>query len=71
MVADILGVEVTTVYRWLRPKGVHKGSGGYVPAGQAHQLLERALARGIPLAPDDFFELSDQARAQLAARQHG
>lgn len=60
-VADVCGVNVTTVYYWLRPKreanapraggARSRGAGGIIPAKHHPALLEGAAARGIRLTP--------------------
>lgn len=53
--ADLLGVNVTSIHRWTYPKS-KKGTGGSIPTGRQKTLLELARAKGIKLRPADFFE---------------
>lgn len=61
-IAEACGVNVTTVYYWLRPRanglnaphsGASKsrGAGGIIPAKHHPALLEAASAKGIRLTP--------------------
>lgn len=54
VVADILGIHVTRVYRmtYEKKKG---GTGGLIPAEHQIPLLEGAEKLGINLEPSDFF----------------
>ncbi len=52
--ADMLQIDVSRVYRWTYPRD-RGGGGGLVPAKHQVTLLRAAAARGILLAPADFF----------------
>lgn len=54
-VADLLGIDVTSVYRWTYSKE-RGGTGGLVPTRHQSVLLEKAQRAGFELAPADFFE---------------
>ncbi len=55
-VADILGCDVTRVYRWEYPEGKNEGKGGVIPAKDARRLLEHASEADIDLRAEDFFD---------------
>lgn len=54
VVAEMLGVHVSRVFRWTYP-AERGGTDGEIPRKQQSKLLKRAKARGICLAPNDFF----------------
>jgi len=54
VVAGILGLDVTRVYRMTYPKN-KGGTGGLVPAQHQQPLLEQARVRSVDLRPEDFF----------------
>lgn len=54
MVAEILGLDVSRIYRWTYSKE-RGGTGGLVPQPHQLRLLEAARVRGIALEPSDFF----------------
>lgn len=60
VVASITGKHVSRVYRWMHPK-IRGGTGGFVPHEDAVKLLTAAPLRGVSLAPNDFFDLSEVA----------
>jgi hypothetical protein len=53
-VAEILGVDVSRVYRFTYPKE-RGGTDGTIPTKHQQVLLDGAAARGIELRPADFF----------------
>jgi len=53
-VAELIGVDVSWVYRWTYPPE-RGGSGGQIPRKQQIKLLEKARAEKIDLTPADFF----------------
>lgn len=53
-VAEILGSDVSRVYRFTYPR-VRGGTNGLIPAKHQHRLLAAARERGFALSPDDFF----------------
>lgn len=53
-VAEMLGVRLPAVYRWVHPRE-RGGAGGLVPARYQNRLFSAARAAGIPLEPADFF----------------
>ena len=54
-VAEMLGIHVTTVFRFRRSRE-KGGSGGLIPSHHQNRLLAEARRRGIKLTPADFFE---------------
>lgn len=59
IVAEILGIHTTRVYRMTYSKE-RGGTGGFIKAEYQPVLLKRAPEYGICLEPADFFEI-DQA----------
>jgi hypothetical protein len=59
VVADMVGVDVSRVYRWTYPKE-RGGTDGLIPAQHQQTLLREARKRGIPLEPNDFFDIEDK-----------
>ena len=53
VVASIIGIHRTNVYKWMKPVSVH-GTNGMVPMKYAVILLNAAKQRGISLSADDF-----------------
>lgn len=57
--AQICGVRVSSVYRWLWPltptSGDMRGSGGMIPARHQIAILEWSKRNGNPVRPEDFF----------------
>jgi hypothetical protein len=53
-VAEIAGVDESTVRRWMMPRE-KKGSGGFIPVERAQVLLQWARENKIKLKADDFF----------------
>lgn len=53
-VADIVGKDLTRVYRWTYPRD-RGGTGGIIPQSDAVRLLEHAKENGVPVSADDFF----------------
>lgn len=54
-VAQMVGVNISRVYRWTYPKS-RGGTGGLIPSAQQQKLLSAARKRQIDLSPADFFE---------------
>ena len=54
-VAAIVGKHPSRVYRWTAPISAREGTGGIIPAPEAHVLLDYARAQNIDLRPEDFF----------------
>lgn len=55
VVAEMLGIHVTRVYRFTHPKS-RGGSGGLIPSKHQNRLIEEARKRNLDLVPSDFFE---------------
>lgn len=55
VIADICGVDVSTVHKWKYPKK-RGGQNGLVPAPYQQILIKEASKIGVELKPDDFFE---------------
>lgn len=53
-VADMLGLDVSQIYRWTYPKS-RGGTGGIIPTKRQNKLLQVARNSGIEINPDDFF----------------
>lgn len=64
-VADILGVDVSRVYRWTYPKS-RGGTGGLIPAKHQSDLLIAARAKGLSLKPSDFFDFAEKDAGEAA-----
>lgn len=47
VVAKALGIAPSTVYRWMYPKGIHSGTGGFVPYKYVAILIKYARSQGI------------------------
>lgn len=64
-VAEILGIDVSRVYRWTYApdKG---GTGGTIPQKHQIPLMAAAREKGIALSPADFFP-SDVSKSEAAA----
>ncbi|PNG27027.1 hypothetical protein CR492_04805 [Methylocella silvestris] len=54
-VAGLLGLDVTSVYKWTYPSS-RGGTNGLVPANRQQELLHKSREAGIDLIPADFFE---------------
>lgn len=54
-IADILGLDVSRIYRWTYPKE-RGGTEGIIPARHQQVLLNKAEEVGVDLRPQDFFE---------------
>lgn len=65
-VADMLGIHISRVYRWTYPRA-KGGTDGAVPTQHQQALVDRARARGIRLAPADFFERKPVRRIRRRA----
>lgn len=53
VLAELAGVDRTTVYSWFRP--VEKnGTGGLIPANRQRRILVEARRRQIPLTANDI-----------------
>ena len=63
MVAELVGVDVSRVYRWTYPRD-RGGTGGVIPAKHQQRLMARAREHGIDLMPADFFDLPPLAPAE-------
>jgi hypothetical protein len=59
-VADMLGVDISRVYRFTYPKE-RGGTDGHIPSKHQGRLLEEARKRGLKLRPADFFAPSVSA----------
>lgn len=59
-VAEMLGIDVSRVYRFTYPKD-RGGTDGTIPAKHQQVLLDRAASRGIALTPADFFASAAEA----------
>lgn len=55
VVAELLGVNQSGVYRWCYPKE-RRGTGGRIPARHIKPLIEFAKTRGKRLTLQDFFQ---------------
>lgn len=62
-IAEVLGVDVSRVYRWTYPED-RGGTGGLIPQKHQVRLLEAAPELGIELAPADFFPPLSPDRAE-------
>ena len=70
-VAKILGIDESTVYRWVWPKQNPKkrgarGTGGLVPAERQQQIMEWSRKHGYPIHAGDFFPVSDAKKTRAA-----
>jgi hypothetical protein len=54
-VAELLGLELSGVYRWSYPRD-RGGTGGRIPARHIKPLIAAAKARGKRLSLNDFFQ---------------
>jgi hypothetical protein len=68
VVANWLGIDLTTVYRW-RYAADRGGTGGLIPADRQQELLKIARAHGVNLRPVDFFD-EVPPTAPKSARRH-
>lgn len=67
VVAEMLGIHVSRVYRFTHSKE-RGGTGGIIPSRHQSTLLTEARRRGIDLSPSDFFEtIGGIANAEEAA----
>jgi hypothetical protein len=66
-VAEMLGVDISRVYRFTYPKS-KGGTGGLIPAWHMPTLIEKARLRGIEIGPDDFFPQRETAAAATVSR---
>lgn len=55
VVADLLGLDLTTVYRWDYPVG-KRGTGGLIPAKHQGPLLTLAEMFGYNLTAEDLIQ---------------
>jgi len=53
--AEMLGLDVSRIYRWTYPK-CRGGTGGVIPTKHQNILLTKARLKGIDLMPEDFFK---------------
>lgn len=53
-VAEILGINLSSVYRFTYPRE-RGGTGGLIPTRYQRTLLAAARERGLDLTPEDFF----------------
>ncbi len=53
-VAEILGIDLSRIYRWTYPADAG-GTGGLIPQKHQVPLLNKAKELGIELSPTDFF----------------
>jgi hypothetical protein len=58
VIAEVLGVSVSRVYRWTYPES-RGGTGGLIPQKHQAPLLNAAREKQIELAPVDFFPSVD------------
>lgn len=65
IVAQITGVHSSRVHRWTYPKE-RGGTGGTIPAAHQQAILNGARERGIPLAPEDFFDIAPAQQGEAA-----
>lgn len=65
-VAAILGLDRSTVYKWMMPRE-KKGTGGLVPARYHAELLAYARAHRIKLRESDFFSRRHREDVQSVA----
>lgn len=65
-VADMLGKDVTRIYRWTYPKE-RGGTEGHVPAKDARRLIDIARTEGLDLSPSDFFPRTPAGEAREVA----
>ena len=66
MVADLLGVQKSTVYKWTYPVGRSNGSGGLIPAATAMRLLAAAKDERIDLRAEDFYMMRETEEVEVA-----
>lgn len=64
-VAEWLGLDLSTVYRFTYPRE-RGGTGGVIPANHQAPLLQKARDNGVDLRPDDFFVLTPLDAARCA-----
>lgn len=62
VVAEVLGVDVSRVYRFTYPKE-RGGTGGVIPAKHQVTLLSEMPKRGVQLLAQDFFAIPDAEAA--------
>lgn len=55
--SDLIGLDVSQIYRWTYPKSRTGGTGGKIPAKYQDILLSKAQEVGVELRPDDFFDI--------------
>lgn len=60
VVAELLGLAVSAVYRWDYPKS-RGGTGGLIPQRHHAALLKVARERDIAVAPQDFMLIEEAA----------
>lgn len=54
VVADWLGIDVTRVYHWRRPKDRKGGTGGLIPPKHHWSLIQKAKIAGVKLGMADL-----------------
>jgi hypothetical protein len=68
-VADLCGLNESSVYRWTYPKE-RGGLDGIVPARHQRTLLREAPGLGVPLTPDHFHDHPSLARDARTLGEH-
>ena len=63
VVAEIAGVHVTRVYRWMRAKEAG-GTGGLIPSRYHSCLLNGARDRGVTLTAEELIGAASAVKAQ-------
>ena len=59
-IAELLGCDISRVYRWTYPKN-RGGTGGTIPQKRQVELLQKAPLKGVSLSPADFFDVQTNA----------
>jgi hypothetical protein len=68
--ADLLGLDKSTVCQWRNPKP--RGTGGLIPGWHHADLLALAKENGVRLRPADLMQRrGGECRVQSAAALHG
>lgn len=62
VVAGIVGVHRTRVYKWMHPKS-NGGTDGLIPSWHIQKLLDYAAREGVDLTAAEFFPLENQKGA--------
>lgn len=64
-VANILGVNVSQVYRWTYPR-TRGGTDGLIPSRHQSDLLAASVKEGLGLSPADFFDTHECKSGEAA-----